>query len=206
MTSSILDEDSHVTAIQRQSKVPTPLVDYETRSIGLLTGVCISLEVEQKWGRFKAGALVSTDMLCRDRFNQQVPLPLLLSSFSESNHAVNAICHTTLPERALIEKCAHAYMRSFARVAFPILDPDLFQETIALAYESADRYNYHVVSAKACIFGFSIFSRLVDFGSQTCSLSKAKLYTAVLQNILPTLAEVTTVDGFQACVLLVRLL
>jgi hypothetical protein len=97
-------------------------------------------------------------------------------------------------------------MRSVARVIFPILDPDLFQETIALAYESTKSYNYYFMSAKACIIGFSIFSRLVDFGGQACSLSNAKLYASVLQNILPTLAEVATVDGFQACLLLVRLL
>lgn len=112
---------------------------------------------------------------------------------------------TILPDRALIEKCMDLYMKSMIRATFPILDPCLFEETVRLAYESIDHKPSHIMSAKACVIAFAIFAHMVPFGIRLCSTSKFNYYTALLQQVLPTITEAATVDGFQACILLVWL-
>ncbi|OQD83907.1 hypothetical protein PENSOL_c137G06135, partial [Penicillium solitum] len=58
------------------------------------------------------------------------------------------------------------------------------------------------MSAKACVIAFAIFAHMVPFGIRLCSTSKFNYYTALLQQVLPTITEAATVDGFQACILL----
>lgn len=167
--------------------------------------ICISdsSALHQEWSRFKAGQLVSTERFCRDRFGQRSrsPLPLLpsLKIHTESD-ILNA---AVLPDRALVERCARLYMRSMIRATFPILDPYLFEETVRLAYDSIDHEPSHIMSAKACVIAFSIFSYLVPFGIRLCSTSKFNYYNALLQQLLHTITEAATLDGFQACVFLV---
>ncbi|KAJ5751818.1 hypothetical protein N7520_008735 [Penicillium odoratum] len=58
------------------------------------------------------------------------------------------------------------------------------------------------MSAKACVIAFAIFTYLVPFGIRLCSTSKFNGYTALLQQVLPAITEAATIDGFQACILL----
>lgn len=128
-----------------------------------------------------------------------MPLFPSFRSHTESD-LINA---TILPDRALVERCARLYMRSMARATFPYLHPYLFKQTVTLAYEATDHMPSHVMSAKACVIAFSTFSYLVPFGIRLCSTPKFNHYTALLQQVLPTITEAATVDGFQACMFLV---
>ncbi|KAJ5628955.1 hypothetical protein N7490_011183 [Penicillium lividum] len=58
------------------------------------------------------------------------------------------------------------------------------------------------MSAKACVIAFAIFAYLVPFGVRLCSTSKFNHYNAILQQVLPAITEAATVDGLQACILL----
>lgn len=59
------------------------------------------------------------------------------------------------------------------------------------------------MSAKACVIAFAMFAHLAPFGIRLCSTSMFNYYTALLQQALPAITEAATVDGFQACILLV---
>jgi hypothetical protein len=171
--------------------------------LGFLRRPPVPSSVNQGWAQFKAGELVSIDGLCRDGFGQAGLSPLATFSSLRGHTDSHQISAEILPDRGLIEKCAHLYMKSIIRVTFPILEPTGFTETTRLAYEPAADRPSHVLSARACIIAFSVFAYLVPVGIPVCSKSKFVYYSALLQRALPTITEAATIDGFQACVFLV---
>lgn len=162
-----------------------------------------SSTVDQEWARFHTGHLFSTNMLCRDRFGQNSlsssPLTRTRITAAESP-TIDAV---TLPDRALLRKSVSSYTRSIIRATFPILDPDLFEETLTMAYEPAGHDHYDATSAKACVIAFCIFAYLVPLGVRVCSESDFHHFTAVIQQSLPSMVEAPTIDGFQTCIFLV---
>lgn len=157
--------------------------------------------IDQEWARFKAGELFSATRLCRDHFDQNLSCGVPLQP--DVPTTLQDIDATVLPDRALVEDCASFYMRSIMRATFPILHPCLFERTLKLAYEPAGHRHPHKTNAKACVMALCMFAHLVPFGHRVISTSDCRLYIAVIGHLLPSMAEVPTIDGFQTCILLV---
>lgn len=134
--------------------------------------------------------MVSTERVCRDRFNESRSIPFRSSQYP------------ALPDRLLVENCAASYQKSSLRYVFPVLDSVLFRQTIRIAYGSADD-SPDVVSAKTCVIAFLIFAHLLQLDGALSSLSQISEYFTAVQQLLPTIIEAMTVDTFQTCVTLV---
>lgn len=59
-----------------------------------------------------------------------------------------------LPSREIVQEAAKRYHGSCCSQVFPILDPDLFQETLDLAFEPLEPTRTDRFTARACVFSF----------------------------------------------------
>ena len=160
--------------------------------------------VDHEWSRFKAGELVSTDILQRDVWSRN-DASMTLTMSSRGSTETHVIRSASLPDRGSVKKYTSRYMQTLMWAAFPVLSPHLFETTMRLAYDSIDGEDAHILSARSCIIAFAMFSYLVPLGVPVCSKKKYSEYAAMLQPTLLKLAEAPTVDGFQACIFLVWL-
>ncbi|KAJ5345620.1 hypothetical protein N7452_003624 [Penicillium brevicompactum] len=128
--------------------------------------------IDQEWARFKAGELFSATRLCRDHFDQNLSCGVPLQP--DVPTTLQDIDATVLPDRALVED----------------------------SYEPAGHRHPHKTNAKACVMALCMFAHLVPFGHRVISTSDCRLYIAVIGHLLPSMAEVPTIDGFQTCILL----
>ncbi|KAK3954792.1 hypothetical protein QBC32DRAFT_74854 [Pseudoneurospora amorphoporcata] len=74
-----------------------------------------------------------------------------------------------LPERKVVEQYVSFFIASEFRLAFPLVDPVLFEETLDLAYGRAGEQgamnglSFEQITAKACVFAFLSIISLLEF-------------------------------------------
>jgi hypothetical protein len=109
-----------------------------------------------------------------------------------------------LPEISVLDQHIAVYNASAISSLFPLLDKDLFIDTIRLAYHlSPSSSQRGVMSAKACIFSFMALASVFQISEGNFSAIAGK-YASEAQRLLPeVLQEPANLDGLQTLLMLV---
>ncbi|KAJ5764733.1 fungal specific transcription factor [Penicillium odoratum] len=111
----------------------------------------------------------------------------------------------TLPPISLVESSLESFLRSRTRANFPLIDPNLFRETIQAAYGSSEIGPFRLISARICIATFLSFEAIFNLDIERAPPFNFEEYISAAENALPQLTAGMHLDGFQACVMLVSL-
>jgi hypothetical protein len=126
--------------------------------------------------------------------------PSVLASTQSSQQCVE------LPERQRVEMVLNSYLRSPWRLTYPVLDPVLIQETLALAYTESETTapSHRQVLAQTCILAIlAMTSRLKGLQDLPFFLT-GDICANALQNCLPHVVTESTLETLQAVLMLVR--
>lgn len=109
-----------------------------------------------------------------------------------------------LPEKSLTVKIFDVFIHSAFSMVFPLVDKDLFRETLALAYESQfEPLSIECVSAKACVLAFVSSARLFSERDTPLPNLDSERCAAQARHLLSCTADEATLTSLQACVMLV---
>jgi hypothetical protein len=109
----------------------------------------------------------------------------------------------TLPPIDLVEDSLQSFLRSKTRANFPLIDPNLFRETIRVAYGSSEFGPSRLLSAKICVATFLAFEAIFNLDIERGPPFNFEVYISAAEIALPQLTAGMHLDGFQACVMLV---
>lgn len=175
--------------------------------VSQLTGIPFLLPEGQEWVQSRTGQTVDVEKLSPTRppWEKQRALN---SCAMFSDLQTGAIFD--LPDRAVLELHLERYRLSLMQSIFPIVDQELFQETIDAVYQKPQPDScYEEASLRACIFAFLAFSSLI---MNPCNEVKAptpppvdgERYFTKAHLLVPQILQGTpTLDGVQAMVSLV---
>ncbi|KAL6859218.1 hypothetical protein J3F83DRAFT_334166 [Trichoderma novae-zelandiae] len=81
--------------------------------------------------------------------------PLCASTFKLIKGQAKQTQAETLPDKSITLELLDAFTKSDFRLVFPVVDRELFEETIQLAYDSPDENPpIHAIGSKACVLAF----------------------------------------------------
>lgn len=110
-----------------------------------------------------------------------------------------------LPDPRTVQGCVDAYRDSRLRLVLPVIEPELFRETIELAYATSFGPHAMQSSAQACVFAFLQFFNSYKFGP-TRGHGYDSQYAEKAQSLFPyVLRDGPTLDGLQVFVMQVYL-
>ncbi|KAE8361365.1 hypothetical protein BDV27DRAFT_147882 [Aspergillus caelatus] len=170
--------------------------------VSQLTGIPFLLPEGQEWVQSRTGQKVDVEKLSPTRppWEKQRALN---SCAMFSDLQTGAIFD--LPDRAVLELHLERYRLSLMQSIFPIVDQELFQETIDAVYQKPQPDScYAESSLRACIFAFLAFSSLI---MNPCNEVKAptpppvdgERYFMKAHLLVPQILQGTpTLDGVQA--------
>ena len=180
--------------------------------ISLLTGTPFLFPEGQEWIEARTGQHVSIDKLSPARApwdkerGQTLNSVLLNMKMSTSNPY-------ELPDWRTMQVYFQAYKSSnVMRRIFPVIDPELFEETIRTAYShSLSTFRYGQASARVCVIAFLTFvSRLPDVKhivnttTATAAIDHDLLATKAKFFMPQVLQESASLDAAQAVTILVN--
>ncbi|CAI7623579.1 unnamed protein product [Penicillium pancosmium] len=132
----------------------------ELGAISLLTGIPFLLPEGQEWVQARTGQIISRDNLSPAR------APWEKERGQSTNNLFNNLSNQNmfeLPDLRVVRLYLEAYKKSFVmQRLFPVVDPDLFEETIISAYKQPhSTFSHGQASSRACVIAFLAFvSRL----------------------------------------------
>jgi hypothetical protein len=172
--------------------------------ISLLTGVPFLLPEGQAWIQSRTGQTISHDKLSplhapwekeRSQANQKLLMSLTSQNLFEP------------PDWRVVRLYFEAYKSSTViRRIFPVIDCDLFEETIHAAYQQSST-GYRQTSSRACITAFLAFiCRLppIKMLARETPVDHESLAGKCQFMISQVLQEPATMDSLQAVTMLVR--
>lgn len=178
--------------------------------ISLLTGVPFLLPEGQEWIQARTGQTVSSDNLSParapwDKERSQTPNTLLVNVQGQN--------HFELPDWQVVRLYLEAYKNSpVMQRMFPVIDADLFEETMIAAYQQPQSsFRFVQASTRACIIAFLAFvARLPPVKnhvstSAACAVDHDVLVTKGQSLLAQVLQEPANLDGAQAVTMLVKL-
>jgi len=176
--------------------------------ISLLTGFPCLLPGGQEWIQARTGQSISSDKLSPAQPPWETERGL--TSYTLKNMPSESLFD--LPDRWVVRVYFDAYKSSAVmQCIFPVVDAELFEETIHAAYQQPQRgFKLGQASIRACIFAFLAFaSRLPPVKMAVSCASFAPIDHDALASksqllITQVLQDPTTLDGAQACTMLVR--
>lgn len=106
-----------------------------------------------------------------------------------------------LPEARIVQECVDVYEGSRLRLVLPVIDPELFHDTIELAYATPFESHSRQASAQACTFAFMQFFSSYKLGPMGGHGYDSR-YAQKAQSLFPSvLRDGPTLDGLQAFVM-----
>lgn len=156
---------------------------------------------DEEWISSRTGGKADFQKLITARTRQQVqlPAPPHIPIQGASDYL------SVLPSRGIAKAFLDAFHQSTFRLAFPVIDFILFQETIAVAYEASDTLSPpKQTSAKACILAFLSMVGVLFHGKLSFlpSMDWDACYNAA-RSFLPDILDEVTVENLQTALMLV---
>lgn len=123
------------------------------------------------------------------------------------NHTrnLNGASPFALPHIGLVEESFESFLGSKTRPNFPLLEPDLFRETIRDAYCRTDISPLRLLGAKICVATFLAFEAIFNLDVARDPPVDFEVYISAAENALPHLIPAMHLDGYQACIILVSI-
>lgn len=177
----------------------------ELGKLSFLTGVPFLLPEGQAWIQARTGQAIAHDKLSPmhppwEKERAQSNKRLLMSLTNEDLLG--------LPDWRTVRLYLDAFTTTSAmRRIFPVIDPDLFEETISIAYQQSTS-NSRQLSSRACVTAFLAFvCRLAPINriTQNSPVDHELLAYKTQFLIAHILQEPATLDALQAITMLVRL-
>ena len=176
--------------------------------ISLLTGTPFLFPEGQEWITARTGQSVSLDKLSPARAPWEKERG---QSFNTLLMNMNALNPFELPDLGVLRVYVEAFKRSkVMRRIFPVVDTELFEETISTAYkQSISSFTYGQASARVCVIAFLTFvSRLPPVNEIVGALHIPPIDHDLLatraQFLMPqVLQEPASLDSAQALTMLV---
>ncbi|KAJ5123833.1 uncharacterized protein N7515_007658 [Penicillium bovifimosum] len=190
------------------SSVRVHFAGKELGVISLLTGTLFLLPEGQDWIKARTGQPVAIDKLSPARVPWDKERGRTFSTFLMNMKTKDSF---ELPEWEILQTYIQAYKNSkVMRRIFPVIDPELFDETVNRAYaHSSLPFAYGQASSKACVIAFLTFvSRLSVLNAvikATTDISPVDhdLLVAKAQFLMPqVLQEPASLDAAQAVTML----
>ncbi|CAI7654452.1 unnamed protein product [Penicillium glandicola] len=190
------------------SSVRVHFAGKELGVISLLTGTPFLFPEGQEWIKARTGQHVAIDKLSPARTPWDKERGQNFNTFLMNMSTCNPY---ELPDWGTVQVYYQAYKSSnVMRRIFPIIDPELFEETLNTAYsQSPSSFRYGQASARVCIIAFLTFvSRLPDVkdvvsAATTTSPIDHDLLATKAQFLMPqVLQESASLDAAQAITML----
>ncbi|KAJ5758508.1 transcriptional regulator family: Fungal Specific TF [Penicillium odoratum] len=139
------------------SSVGVHFAGRELGVISFLTGIPYLLPEGQKWIESRTGQTVSSEKFSPARAPWEKERGQISNTIMMNLRNDNLF---ELPDRRSVEVYFDAYKRSTVmRRLFPVVDPELFAETISEAYrQPRSSFGFGQASARACVIAFAAFS------------------------------------------------
>lgn len=139
------------------SSVRVHFAGKELGVISLLTGTPFLFPEGQKWITARTGQVVSIDKLSPTRAPWEKERGQDFNNLLMNMDSLNPF---ELPDLGIVRVYTEAYKRSkVMRRIFPIVDLELFEETISTAYkQSISSFSYGQASARVCVIAFLTFA------------------------------------------------
>ncbi|OQE34649.1 hypothetical protein PENCOP_c016G07599 [Penicillium coprophilum] len=192
------------------SSVGVHFAGKELGVISLLTGTPFLFPEGREWIRARTGQDVAIDKLSPPRAPWDKERGKSFHTF-----LMNIDMHTNspyeLPDWRTVQLYFQAYKSSkVMRRVFPVIDPELFEETLSIAYgQSRSIFKYGQASARVCVIAFLTFiSRLPDVKDIVSATTTATpidhdLLSTNAQFLMPlVLQEPASLDAAQAVTML----
>ncbi|KAF3015428.1 hypothetical protein E8E15_002570 [Penicillium rubens] len=192
------------------SSVRVHFAGKELGVISLLTGTPFLFPEGQEWIKARTGQPLAMDKLCPERAPWDKERGQTFNTVL-MNINMNTCNPYERPDWRTVQVYFQAYKNSkVMRRVFPVIDPDLFEETIKTAYsQSPSTFRYGQASARVCVIAFLTFvSRLPDvkrFVSTTTATAPVDhdLLATKAQFFMPqVLQESASLDAAQAITML----
>lgn len=173
----------------------------------LITGIPFLLPEGQRWVEARTGQSIALEKLspAKPPWEKQRAInsnALLMSLQTQDPFE--------LPPLALTEAYFELYKSALMRIIFPVLDFQLFRDTLKVAYYPYGAGNtYRPASARACIFAFLAYTSLLhppeaQYSPKNVPSIDSEAYAIKAQCLLPqVLQESVALDGLQAAMFLV---
>ncbi|KAK0389923.1 hypothetical protein NLU13_3496 [Sarocladium strictum] len=175
-------------------------INYDGCHFGHLShqnGMPILTEEGRRWISSRAGEDVSFRKL------QPQPRRYMKHQFLADDLCKGSPSIYALPEKSLTVKIFDVFIHSAFSMVFPLVDKDLFRETLALAYESQfEPLSIECVSAKACVLAFVSSARLFSERDTPLPNLDSERCAAQARHLLSCTADEATLTSLQACVML----
>lgn len=190
------------------SSVGVHFAGRELGGISVLTGIPFLLPEGQEWIQARTGQTIASHKLSPTRAPWEKERGQATTNFLIDLQSHDAF---ELPDLRITRLHLDAYKNSRAMLRiFPVVDPELFEETVRLAYQqSPNNFQFGQASTRACILAFVAFTtRLPPVQSQV----KASTATSVDHDAMVTraqfllsqmLQEPASLEGAQAVTMLV---
>ncbi|KAL1960695.1 hypothetical protein VTO42DRAFT_6525 [Malbranchea cinnamomea] len=154
-----------------------------------------------RWVQSRTGQEVNLERICPfSGLLWQSQQPFYLSTGSKDLMMSGT---AGLPDVRLVKEYVSTYGRSFIRAVFPFIDPVLFEDTIRLAYQppAGSQAPHGTISAKACVCSFIAIAAL-NLQEHVGPPLDSENYAWKAQSLFPLVSLETTLDGLQACIML----
>ncbi|KNG90574.1 Zn(II)2Cys6 transcription factor [Aspergillus nomiae NRRL 13137] len=184
------------------SSVPLHFAGRELSVVSQLTGIPFLLPEGQEWVQSRTGQKIDVDKLSPTRppWEKQ----RALNSYAMFNDLQTGQIFD-LPDRKVLELHLERYRLSLMQSIFPIVDYELFQETIDAVYQKPSPDScYAESSLRGCIFAFLAFSSLImnpcnEVTAPTPPPVDGEKYFMKAHLLVPQILQGTpTLDGVQA--------
>ncbi|KGO73956.1 Transcription factor, fungi [Penicillium italicum] len=192
------------------SSVRVHFAGKELGAISLLTGTPFLFPEGQEWVKARTGQYSAIDKLSPARAPWDKERGQMLNSVM-MNMKMNNCNPYELPDWRTVQVYFQAYKSSMVmRCVFPVIDPELFEETLKTAYsQSNSTLKYGQASARVCVIAFLTFvSRLPDVKDIVSATTTTvpidhELLATKAQFFMPqVLQEYASLDAAQAVTIL----
>ncbi|KAK2793724.1 hypothetical protein FQN52_000676 [Onygenales sp. PD_12] len=155
-----------------------------------------------QWVESRTGQRINSDRLCPFLgLPWQNHPPQYLGADFRDNTSISDT--TGLPDIRLLREYISAFSRAPIRLAFPFIDPVLFEDTVRLAYQPSSNYQHGTNSAKACICSFMAVAGLFNFHETEAGTAvESEAYAWKAHSLLHRMAPEVTLDGLQTSIML----
>ncbi|GAB1208407.1 hypothetical protein APSETT445_007155 [Aspergillus pseudonomiae] len=184
------------------SSVPLHFAGRELSVVSQLTGIPFLLPEGQEWVQSRTGQKIDVDKLSPTRPPWEKQRALNSGAMFNDLQTGQIF---DLPDRKVLELHLERYRLSLMQSIFPIVDHELFQETIDAVYQKpSPDSSYAESSLRGCIFAFLAFSSLImnpcnEVTAPTPPPVDGEKYFMKAHLLVPQILQGTpTLDGVQA--------
>lgn len=159
-------------------------------------GIAMSSEAGREWISQRTGQSVSWA-------DFSIPIEKSSEACLLDNAFSPALCE--LPDKEVTREITKAYLKSYFRLVFPVLDDIFLKSTMETAYEPLEgtRYSTKQVSARACVLSLLAIAPRLDISKQTPLPVDADLCAAKARSLLLHIADDDSFTTLETALMLV---